>query len=587
EFAGWIQGLRGTTTAVIEERRPIRLELHYLVEGELLPMFVSSDGGLTPNPEVRRLESRRLSLQRRPGRGAPSGRARAPRRGHRARVARTEVVETLAAADMLPAIYFIFSRRGCSAAVAQCMREGLVLTDATERARIRELAEMRCSYLGDEDLEVLGYQEWVEALACGIAAHHAGQIPVFKETVEELFKAGAVKLVFATETLSLGINMPARSVVIESLSKFTGERHEVLTPGEFTQLTGRAGRRGIDTLGHAVVLQQTDLPFTQIAGLASTRTYSLVSSFEPSYNMATNLVRNYRWEEAEHLLNSSFAQYRVDKEVVMLEGRIEQNEAYLASYQKKMACHLGDFEEYWRLKERLMRLERSLARWEQAAGRDRTLRVFSGARPGQVYVVPAGKMRGPVVVVGSERSKRGEPRLLAITRDRRLVRLSPRDFSHPPRAVAQLALAAGGEGVRPRVDHATRRRLATALAALEVPAAAWEPSPGATEDSQPDLSVLRSRILSHPCRLCGDLDRHAQWGERASRLEAEIDDLRERVRARTETLSHKFQRVLRILEEYGYVKDFELAPKGSTLARIYNESDLVVAEALTKGWFSG
>ncbi|MGH2770011.1 MAG: DEAD/DEAH box helicase, partial [Actinomycetota bacterium] len=202
EFAGWIQGLRGTTTAVIEERRPIRLELHYLVEGELLPMFVSSDGGLTPNPEVRRLESRRLSLQRRPGRGAPSGRARAPRRGHRARVARTEVVETLAAADMLPAIYFIFSRRGCSAAVAQCMREGLVLTDATERARIRELAEMRCSYLGDEDLEVLGYQEWVEALACGIAAHHAGQIPVFKETVEELFKAGAVKLVFATETLS-------------------------------------------------------------------------------------------------------------------------------------------------------------------------------------------------------------------------------------------------------------------------------------------------------------------------------------------------------------------------------------------------
>ncbi|MGH2732037.1 MAG: DEAD/DEAH box helicase, partial [Actinomycetota bacterium] len=225
--------------------------------------------------------------------------------------------------------------------------------------------------------------------------------------------------------------------------------------------------------------------------------------------------------------------------------------------------------------------------WEQAASRDRTLRVFSGARPGQVYVVPAGKMRGPVVVVGSERSKRGEPRLLAITRDRRLVRLSPRDFSHPPRAVAQLALAAGGEGVRPRVDHATRRRLAIALAALEVPAAAWEPSPGATEDSQPDLSVLRSRILSHPCRLCGDLDRHAQWGERASRLEAEIDDLRERVRARTETLSHKFQRVLRILEEYGYVKDFELAPKGSTLARIYNESDLVVAEALTKGWFSG
>jgi ATP-dependent RNA helicase HelY len=587
EFAGWIQSLRGTTTAVIEERRPVRLELHYLVDQELLPMFVSTDGDLSPNPEVRRLESRRLALQRRPGRQAPRGRGRAPRRDHRGRVPRSEVVEMLAARDLLPAIYFIFSRRGCSAAVGQCMREGLVLTDASERARIREFAEMRCSYLGDEDLEVLGYQEWVEALSCGIAAHHAGQIPVFKETVEELFKAGAVKLVFATETLSLGINMPARTVAIESLSKFTGERHEVLTPGEFTQLTGRAGRRGIDTLGHAVVLQQPDIPFTQIAGLASTRTYPLVSSFQPSYNMATNLVRNYRWEEAEHLLNSSFAQYRVDKEVVVLEGRIEQNEAYLASYQKKMACHLGDFEEYWRLKERLTRLERSLARWEQAASRDRTRRVFSGARPGQVYVVPAGKLRGPVVVVGSERSKRGEPRLLAVTQDRRLIRLSPRDFSQPPRAVAQLALAAGGEGARPRVDHATRRRLAAALAALEVPEEAWEPSPVETEDSQPDLSALRSRVFSHPCGRCPDLDRHAQWGERASRLEAEIDGLRKRVRGRTETLSRRFQRVLRILEELGYVKDFELTPKGATLARIYNESDLLVAEALTRGWFGG
>ena len=155
----------------------------------------------------------------------------------------------------------------------------------------------------------------------GIAAHHAGMLPVFKETVEELFEAGLIKVVFATETLSLGINMPAKTVVIEDLWKFQGERHELVTPGEYTQLTGRAGRRGIDALGHAVVVYQRQVPFERVAGLAATRTYDLTSSFRPSYNMAVNLVRNYTPEQAHHMLNSSFAQFLADRGVVALEQR--------------------------------------------------------------------------------------------------------------------------------------------------------------------------------------------------------------------------------------------------------------------------
>ena len=590
EFADWIQTLRGPTAAIIEERRPVVLEQHYLIEDQLLPMFVSTgaDGEVVPNPEIRRLESRAEGARHRRNRHHPSH-----HRPHRHRPSRSDVVELLAGQNLLPAIYFIFSRKGCDAAVAQCQREGLNLTDASERARIREIAEMRCSRLDDADLAVLGYQEWLQALSAGIAAHHAGHVPVFKETIEELFQAGLVKVVFATETLSLGINMPARTVVIESLTKFTGERHEVMTAGEFTQLTGRAGRRGIDHLGHAVVLRQVDLPFTQIAGLASTRTYPLVSSFQPSYNMATNLVRNYSQDEAEHLLNSSFAQYHADKDVVVMERLIERNEGYLASYREKMACDRGDFQEYWSLRDRSSRLERSLSRWQQTEGREQTRSALSAARPGQVYIIPAGKMRGPVVVVGSERSKRGEPRLLAVTQDRRLVRLTTQDFAHPPRPVGNLPLQPGSDPARSRtpapqpIDHDTRKRLASALAALDLPDEAWEPQPLPEEREGGDLSRLRAKMLSHPCSRCPDLETHTQWAARASRVEAENEQLRKRVRGRTETLSRKFHRVLEVLEELGYVEGFELTPKGWTLARIYNEADLLVAETVLNGWLTG
>ena len=587
EFAEWIQTLRGPTEAVIEERRPVVLEQHYLIDDNLLPMFVAADGDVVPNPEIRRLEARRENPKAR--RPPPRNGSRHTSRPQRPRPNRADVVELLSGQNLLPAIYFIFSRKGCDAAVAQCMREGLVLTDASERARIREFAEIRCSRVEDVDLAVLGYHEWLEALAAGFAPHHAGHVPVFKETVEELFQAGLVKVVFATETLSLGINMPARTVVIESLTKFTGERHEVMTPGEFTQLTGRAGRRGLDALGHAVVLRQPELPFTQIAGLASTRTYPLVSSFQPSYNMATNLVRNYSQEEAEHLLNSSFAQYHADKDVVVLERLIERNDVYLASYREKMACDQGDFEEYWRLRDRSARLERSLSRWQQTEGREQTRSALSAARPGQVYVIPAGKMRGPIVVVGAQRSKRGEPRLLAVTRERKLVRLSTRDFARPPRPVGNLPLAPPGDlrAKAPQsVDPDMRKRLASALWALDLPSEAWEPEPLPEEREGGDLSQLRAKVLAHPCHRCPDLELHSQWAARAARLESENEQLRKRVRGRTETLSRKFHRVLEVLEEFGYVSGFELAPKGWMLARLYNESDLLIAETLAKGWLA-
>lgn len=582
EFAEWIQTLRGPTTAIIEESRPVKLEQHYMVNNRIYPMFVATGGEQMPNPEIRRVETRSERPKARRGRHHHQDRGR---RGPR----RTDVVDLLAAEKMLPAIYFIFSRKGCNAAVSQCVREGLDLTASDERRRIADHAEARCSYLAEEDLDVLGYDEWLQALKSGIAAHHAGLIPAFKETVEELFQAGLVKVVFATETLSLGINMPARSVVIESLYKFTGERHEILTPGEYTQLTGRAGRRGIDVVGHSVVPQQRDIPFMQIAGLASTRTYPLISSFQPSYNMATNLVRNYSRTEAEHLLNSSFAQYRADRDVVVLERLIERNEAYLASYREKMRCDRGDFADYWRMKEQVSALERSISRWAMTAGREQTRSVLELARAGQVLVVPSGKNRGPVAVLGQERSRRGEPRVLALTRTGRLVRLGSMDFPRAPRVVGHIQEMKGWGNMSSfstakSLDHTLKRKIVHALERMDLPEEAFTPVPLPEEEEGSGLDLARQKMVGHPCHGCEDRDRHAQWAERAARLEKENDGLLKRVRRRTETLSRRFERVMGILEEYGYVDGFNLTQKGWMLARIYNENDLLVAEALAKGW---
>jgi ATP-dependent RNA helicase HelY len=203
---------------------------------------------------------------------------------------RAEVVERLDNAGLLPAITFVFSRAGCDAAVRQCLLAGIRLTTPAEATQIRAFAQERTADVPPEDLEVLGYWEWLDGLSRGIAAHHAGMLASFKEVVEQLFARGLVRCVFATETLALGINMPARSVVLEKLVKWNGEAHADVTPGEYTQLTGRAGRRGIDVEGHAVVLWSTGLDPRAVAGLASTRTYPLRSSFRPTYNMAVNLV---------------------------------------------------------------------------------------------------------------------------------------------------------------------------------------------------------------------------------------------------------------------------------------------------------
>jgi ATP-dependent RNA helicase HelY len=582
EFGEWIGTLRGETSVVIEERRPVPLEHHYLVGHELHPMHVEQGGALRPNPYVASLDQRELRIRsyRRAGSGTiQHQRIGRPREGHRGVYVpkREEVVEVLAAAGMLPAIYFVFSRAGCDRSVRWLLNAGIHLTSGAEADRIREVAESRAAWIGDEDLATLGFFEFLEGLMAGVAGHHAGMLPVFKETVEQLFAEGLVKVVFATETLSLGINMPAKTVVIEDLWKFQGERHELLTPGEYTQLTGRAGRRGIDELGHAVVVYQRQVPFERVAGLAATRTYDLTSSFRPSYNMAVNLVRNYPREQAHQLLNASFAQFLADRGVVTLERQRQRDRQAIEGYRPNLACHLGDFEEYWGLVTRAQTLREEDRRGRDRARSEAIRSAVARLRPGEVIHVPRARRRGLAVVVSA---RDGKPTVLS--EDRTFFRLGPKDFDDPPTVLTRIALPRSGSSRSARY----RRDVAAKLVSLRVRPP--KPARSAIDPAvEREAATLEARAASHPCAACPDRPAHERWATRIDALQAQLDGVERRIRTRTETLARQFDRVLGVLDELGYVRGWELTEKGRRLARIYGEGDLLVGEALDAGLLGG
>jgi ATP-dependent RNA helicase HelY len=582
EFGDWIQTVRGATEVVIEERRPVTLHNLFMVgdrhgdEPLLMPTLVNG----RPNPEAEQLD--RHSAANRGYRQAQAGDP-PPLRHPRARSRlytprRADVVYALAERDMLPAIYFIFSRAACDDAVAQCLREGVRLTSQEERAAIRSIAEAKVEHLSDDDLRVLDYGNWLHALEAGVAAHHAGMVPPFKEAVEACFSQALVKVVFATETLALGINMPARTVVIEKLTKFSGEGHEKLTPGEYTQLTGRAGRRGIDDVGYGIVLWSPFVPFDQVASLASTRSYELRSAFRPTYNMAANLVRRYEPAEAHHLLNLSFAQYRSDSDVVRAERRMEKIKQELAKLRDDAACEFGDVDEYLRLA-----AEADQAAKRRDVSRADIERALERIGVGDVLTLP-GVVHGAKVAVITTAARKGGRVLGAVTLAGKRVQLSARDFAAPPRSVASIELP------RPYLpnNHNFHRQVADRLRRAKQHGDGVESDPKASVKARA-AAELAAMVAAHPVARCPDVRSHVLAGRRVQQRERDLNVTERQIRGRSESLARQFDRVLRILEAWGYIADdgWSLTDAGDVLAGLYHESDLLVAEVLRSGLFDG
>ena len=596
EFGEWLETVRGGTTTIVEELRPVPLFQHVMVGRRLFDLFDDEEElaqagfaqeGARVNPELLKVARDDWAATRmRDRRDKKGNRGRGSRpQGRRIYLpTRFDVVSRLDSEGLLPAIYFIFSRVGCDAAVTQCVEANLRLTTPEERDEVYEFVEEQCRHLPEEDLHVLGYHEFLDGLTRGVAAHHAGMLPTFKECVEELYLRGLCKVVFATETLALGINMPARTVVLEKLSKWNGEAHVDLTPGEYTQLTGRAGRRGLDVEGHGVVLWEPGMSPKEVAGLASTRTYPLRSSFRPSYNMAVNLVHQFGRERARELLESSFAQFQADKAVVGLARQLRKSEEALDGYAEAAQCHLGDFMEYAALRRQLSDAEKNAARARKTDRRDEVLRSLEKLRPGDVIDVPAGKFAGMAVVVDPGLGGEG-PRPYVVTAGRQARRLSLIDFPTPVAAITRMRLPRNFSGRNPQ----QRRDLASALRdrthGLTPPPPSKRPSRGGghTAGADPEIDRLRSALKAHPCHQCPDREDHARWGERWFKLDRDAKTLKRRVEQRTNTIARQFDRVCEVLTALEYLDGDTVTPRGSHLRRIYSDMDLVAAEALRQG----
>jgi ATP-dependent RNA helicase HelY len=598
EFADWLVTVRGETAVIVEEHRPVPLWQHMIVGDTLYDLFVEGKTGATAgevvvNPELARatVDEERRNRDRRPGSGPnryngrrPAGRSGAP--GRRDTPSRVDVIERLRAESLLPAITFIFSRAGCEGAVTQCLRANLRLNSPSEAARVRAIVEERTQMIPDEDLHVLGYHEWLESLERGIAAHHAGMLPTFKEIVEQLFMDGLVKAVFATETLALGINMPARTVVLERLVKWNGETHADITPGEYTQLTGRAGRRGIDVEGHAVVLWTSGLDPGAVAGLASTRTYPLRSSFRPSYNMAVNLVGQVGRDRARVLLESSFAQFQADRGVVGLARQISKNDEALDGYRESMTCHLGDFEEYAGMRRQLSDLEAASARDSAALRRAAAAKSLDLLKPGDVVRIPAGRRAGLAVVLDPGLQNGGEDaRPVVLTEERQVKRLSVIDFPTPVEAIDRLRIPKSFN----QRNSQDRRDLAITLRNRGLPEvdAPHRHRGGVSDEASDEITRLRGALRRHPCHGCADRESHARWAERYYRLRKDTANLERRVETRTNSIARVFDRVCDLLQHLGYLDGETVTPDGRRLARLYGELDLLAAECLRSGVWRG
>jgi ATP-dependent RNA helicase HelY len=398
-------------------------------------------------------------------------------------------------------------------------------------------------------------------------------VPPFKEAVEACFTEGLTKAVFATETLALGVNMPARSVVIERLTKFTGERRELLTPGEYTQLTGRAGRRGIDEIGYAIVLWSPFVPFEQVASLASSRTYALRSAFRPTYNMAANLVRRYEPSQAHHLLNLSFAQYQTDQAVVRLEARIERQQVRLGRLRAEAVCERGDVDEYRALRSALQDDRRAARSGNDAA--DAVHEALSRLSPGDVVVLDNVRL-----AVLSVAFRKGTPRMHVVDERSKPRTIGVDALVDPPVAVGTVELPVPYMPNNRSFQHQVGEVLRRARLAPPPPEAA-----GSGRRSADGVGDAFLAAEAHPVADCPDRDAHVRSAVQAERVTRELDDLRRQVRGRAESLARRFDRVLRLLEAWGYLDGWALTEAGEVLARTYHEADLLVAEAMTTGLF--
>ena len=561
ELCEWLTTVRGPTRPIVETKRPIELVNHYMLGDKAtrqIRMFETLVGGQA-NTAISRLDNDVSGHSRKSqpygSRGSSRGGHQNSRNGRLFTPSRTEVVEQLQSDNLLPAIYFIFSRNQCNEAAKSCLQAGIRLTNDYERGEMLAIVDERLKEFSDDDLAALEYTQFVDQLEAGIGVHHAGMVPTFKEIVETCFSQGFIKIVFATETLAVGINMPARAVVLDKLTKYTGEHHEMLKPSDYAQLTGRAGRRGLDDVGHAIALWNPFLPFDQVAALVGSKSFVLNSAFRPTYNMAANLIKSTSQVQARHLLNLSFAQFQANRDVVEIQARIQRRSKEFERLLLQAESPYGDISEYKALANR--RSANSLSSSQLAQLRLGDVVLFTRKSQPERFVVISSAQRG------------SGAKLVLLSQSRLVVSISENESDQFVELVAHMELPQPYQPTNSKFLKETSSRLQR----LKTRAKSTR-ADGSNQDDHPvanDPQLVEKLIAL----------------DSAMRIKKELDSLEKRVSNSTQSVSSQFDYLIKLLTEWRYVDTWALTDKGLLLSKIFHESDLLIAECISEDLLTG
>ncbi|MBD2104373.1 DEAD/DEAH box helicase [Leptolyngbya sp. FACHB-261] len=563
QLTDWIDQVHGPTELIYSTFRPVPLQFSFCNPKGLFPLLDGSGTRINPNLKAN-------ERHRNPKSGQPRGnRQEAPPLAF--------VLDQLRSRDMLPAIYFIFSRRGCDQAVAELGEMSLV--NAAEADRLRE----QINHFLEQNPDA-GRSGQVEPLYRGIAAHHAGILPAWKGLVEELFQQGLIKVVFATETLAAGINMPARTTVISSLSKRTDRGHRLLNPSEFLQMAGRAGRRGMDAQGYVVTVQTPFEGAKEAAYLCTAGADPLVSQFAPSYGMVLNLLQRHTMEEARSLIELSFGQYLATLHLRPQQEQVKKLTAELRSLETQFRdVDLELVNSYEKLKERLKEERRLLKILEQQAEEHAfhdqvallqyaisgTLLTLApnAQTPQPLEAVLVSRIPGPgqfplLICLGADNRWRviAANEVLLMHPDR--PRLEAADHLSPP---LELPLKRGSS----RKGDEQTVVVARSIPPLPLP----DPSPEVRQQLQ-RLGMVEDQIAAHPAHQWADRGNLAKKQRRYQQLRQELEVKQRQLGAQSQRHWREFLSLVEILQSFGCLEPLPAEPQsGSGRARARREGE--------------
>lgn len=350
QLCDWINTVHSGTEHIYTDFRPVPLRYYYFDSSkptEILPLL-TPEGRL--NKKIK--PEKKMSFHSRQAKKQNTVK---------------DVINVLHKKEMLPAIFFTFSRKKCDENMEKCSNLNLITNEEAKLIR-EEINEFL------KDHTYLENNKNLEYLYNGIASHHAGLLPAWKLLVERLFQKGLIKVVFATETLAAGINMPARTTVISAISKRTDSGHRMLTANEFLQMSGRAGRRGMDKIGYVVIMGTQFQSPDEVASLVKSSSNPLESRFSPSYSMVLNLLQNLELEQAKELILKSFGYFSSNdrlKPIIMQQLSCEQTLAKLKNEKCPFGLTNEEFIEFNKLKEKYIvyrKLTRTLQKQAKQKG---------------------------------------------------------------------------------------------------------------------------------------------------------------------------------------------------------------------------